>query len=238
LAKVPSNSSRRGSDYLLLESYYKTLPSTAGWAKQPGQLYYAHSAYPPEYPEILKPERIEPRDATKSRFYLKPFSDGDEHHIPSKELGLEDDELYYVYTGKRRLVAVLGCCEQTWYREERKQIILLCAPVFSFKPRHSQEFILRAQAFDFPNLFYLPPGNDGCTDESAARFEYIQPIAASCLNPALGLLSRQPISLSEQARDLMLVHLSRFLGLGEADRVAAILGDIKAYHDLIVEQLP
>ena len=233
-------SRRRGSVSLILrESYYRTLPAADGWARIPGQMYYPHSAYPPEIPRILWPVQVDPRDAAKSRFRLKAYSDGDEGHAPIKELGLEEDELYYVLTGKRRLVVALGSCAQAWYPTSRELIILLCAPVFSFRPRHAQDFVIRAQAFHFPNLFYLPPDNDGCADESAVRFEYIQPMAASCLQPCLGTLTRQPVALSEVARNLMLVHLAQFLGLGQTSQaVADILATIKAYHDLLIEQLP
>jgi len=201
-------------------------------------MYFAHAVYPPEYPKILWPVSVDPRDVGKSQFRLKPYSDGDEGHMPIKELGLEEDELYYVYKGKRRLVVTLGCCTQTWYPTAREEMILLCAPIFSFKARHSQDFVVRTQAFHYPNLFYLPPDNDGCTDESAVRFEYIQPIVASCLQPCLGVLSKLPVALTEAALKLMSVHLSSFLGLGLASPDAArIAGDISAYHDLLIEQL-
>jgi hypothetical protein len=95
---------------------------------QPGQLYYAHSVYPPAYPKILRVDNMNPHDLTKCQFTLKAFSDPDASHYPSKELGLEHDELYYAYVGKRRLVVVLGECTQTWYPTEREQRILLCAP--------------------------------------------------------------------------------------------------------------
>jgi len=201
-------------------------------------MYFAHSVYPPSYPAILWPVSVDPRDIGKTQFKLKRYSDGDELHLPIKELGLEEDELYHVYKGKRRLVVTLGSCTQTWYPTDREEIILLCAPIFSFKARHSQDFVVRTQAFHYPNLFYLPPDNDGCTDESAVRFEYIQPIAASCLQPCLGVLSKLPVALSEPALKLMSVHMSGFLGLGLTSPDAArILADISAYHDLLIEQL-
>jgi hypothetical protein len=193
------------------------------------------------------PVSYDPTDEAKSTYRIKPYSAGDEHHFPLKELHLQDDELYYVYTGKHRLVVVLGECTQTWHPTEREQRILLCAPVFSFKERHSQGVVIRTEAFDVPQWFYLPPDNAGCSNESAVRFEYIQPIMGSCLTPFLCALSpRSPVALSEEARVLMLVHLAQFLGVPvqrlpaeegttPTDAVAKLLGDIAAYRQLLLQ---
>jgi hypothetical protein len=243
---------RRGSDCLITsEPFYTTLSATDGWKLQPGQLYYSHAVYPTAYPKILRIDNLDPRDdPRRASFTLKDFSDPDASHYPSKDLGLEHDELYYAYVGKRRLVVVLGACAQTWYPTEREQRILLCAPVFSFKERHPQEVVIRTQAFDIPQWFYLPPDHDGCPDESAVRFEYIQPVMGSCLVPCQCALSpRLPVALSEEARVLLLVHLAQFLGVpvqrlpavegtAPTDAVAKLLDDIAAYRQTLLEQMP
>lgn len=204
----------------------------------PGQLYYAHVAYPPEYPLIVHAEQYDSKDESKSLFRIKPYSQGDETHRPVKLLNLEHDENLYVYRGKKRLMVVLGTCKLSWHEKELGKSVVLAAPAFSFKSAHPQELVVRTQAFDLPPWFYLPLDADGCQYESAVRFEYVQPVMASWLTPLLGVLSRKPVALSDAARDLLLVHLSRFLGLGEVTRAAAdVLGDIKAYHDLLIEQL-
>jgi hypothetical protein len=109
--------------------------------------------------------------------------------------------------------------------------------------------VIRTQAFDVPQWFYLPPDNAGCSSESAVRFEYIQPIMGSCLTPFLCALSpRLPVALSEEARVLLLVHLAQFLdspvqrpplagGTGPDDVLSKLLGNIAAYRQLLLEQL-
>jgi hypothetical protein len=196
---------------------------------------------------VVVPVSYNPTDEAESTYRLKPYSAGDEHHFPLKELRLQDGELFYVYTGKSRLVVVLGECTQTWHPTERDQRILLCAPVFSFKERHPQEIVIRTQAFNVPQWYYLPPDNAGCSSESAVRFEYIQPIMGSCLTPFLCALSpRLPVALSEEARVLLLVHLAQFLGVPvqrpptvegttPADAMAKLLDDIATYRQLLLK---
>lgn len=136
-------------------------------------------------------------------------------------------------------MVVLANGELDWHVNERRNKYVLCAPVFSFKNRHSQELIIRTQAFDLPNWFYLPPSADGCPYESAIRFEFIQPITTGYTAiPLRGTLSNAPVALSEQARSLLLVHLLRFLGIAELlPSIGQIINDIKDYHDLLIEQL-
>jgi hypothetical protein len=237
---------RRGSTDLIVDRFYESLASDDQWAMRPGQLYYAHAVYPTDYPEILKPDRPDPKLERDLTFTIKPYSDGDETHVPIKELKLRDKELLYVYRGKRRLVIVLGVCVQSWYHDAKGENILLCAPVFGFKPRHTQEKVIRTQAFDFHNLFYLPPDLDGCRDESAVRFEFIQPVMGSCLDVFKGFRSGLPVRLSDTAMNLLLVHLLAFLNRGlpsglapeghaDATAIARLTDDIKAYGQLLLD---
>ncbi len=203
----------------------------------PGQLYYAHLTYPFDYPRILYPEYYDPKNEQTSRFKIKRYSSGDEKHCPIKALNLASDEFLYVMRGKIRLMVVLATGPVNWHQDD-KNTSVLAAPVFSFKQRHSQEIVIRTQAFDIPSWFYLPPANDGCPKESAIRFEFIQPVRRGCIvRPLLGILSNSPVIISVKAMNLMHIHLMRFLGIGEFSSVCAkITEDIKAYHDLLLEQ--
>jgi len=208
-------------------------------ALNPGQLFYAHVTYPPDYPRIVYAEKYDPKDESKSLFRIKRYSDGDESHLPLKVLNLEHDDNLYVYRGKKRLLVILGTCKLSWHEKEIGKSVVLAAPVFSFKSGHSQELVVRTQAFDIPPWYYLPSDSDGCLYESAVRFEYIQPVMASWLAPFLGILSHRPVALSDKARDLMLIHLSRFLGFGSSERGAeAVAADMMAYRALLLEQIP
>ena len=163
----------KGSKNNIIDQYYKSLPLSEGYARKPGQFYFTHIAYPHDWPRILKLIHYDPQKESKSTFTIKRYSEGDEKHFPIKELQLRNDELFYVYKGKKRLVIILGYVESHWLNRKSSQKVVLCAPVFSFKRHHTQEMVVRTQAFDFPNLFYLPPSPYGCTDESAVRFEMI-----------------------------------------------------------------
>ncbi len=223
----------RASADLLIPQFYKLLNKEDSWAYKPGQLYLTHVVYPQPYPTILKLEKYDPRDETKSRFSIKRYSSGDEKHYPVKRLNLRTDEMFYIYTGKIRPVIILGYVESEWF--ETIQKILLCAPVFSFKPRHSQEYIIRAQAFVYPNLFYLPGSPKGCYKESAIRFELIQPIMKGFLQPYLNLIDKKPVSLTKEAYLFLLNHLSKFLGGGPIDK--RIEKDITTYQELLLESI-
>jgi hypothetical protein len=95
----------------------------------------------------------------------------------------------------------------------------------------------------------MPPYPDGCPEESAVRFEYIQPISGSSLNPCQTVLTpHRPVGLSEEARALLLVHLTQYVGVPlrrqktagaeeAADAAAKILDDIGVYRQLLLEQL-
>ena len=182
---------RRGNDCLITSGpFYTTLAAADGWKLQPGQLYYAHTVYPTAYPRILRIDNLDPRDdPRKASFTLKDFSDPDASHYPSKELGLEHDELYYACVGKRRLVIVLGECTQTWYPTEREQRILLCAPVFSFKRRHLQEVVIPCSAWSRggrTNQVAAPGASGGCVTEAVVAWH----TPGSRTPKSFGLLSR------------------------------------------------
>src|SRR3990172_6811442 len=192
-------------------AFYEVLDHPdADWNFLPGQLYWSHIAYPETHPKILKMVKYDPRSDKNTEFKISHYSDGDENHYPLHELGLREGELFYVYKGKKRLVVVLGYSESSWIVNKPQEYIL-CAPVFSFKPQHTQEIVIKTQAFNYPNLFYLPPDKDGCPNESAIRFEMIQPVVRNCLDPFFCTGKRKPVRLSEEGYWILLCHLLSFL---------------------------
>lgn len=220
-------------DFTIIGEYYESLKSDEGWAMKPGQFCYTHVVYPQAYPKILNLIQYDPKYENRSIFTIKNYSSGDEHHYPIKDLNLREDEMYYIYIGKIRLVIVLGYVDSEWLGSNRSQRILLCAPVFSFKSAHSQEMVIRTQAFDFPNLFYLPPSPSGCSEESAVRFEMVQPIMSGYIQPFYDRLNNKPIILNEAAYRLLMGHLVKFL-CGEIIN-KDINNDILAYRELLLE---
>ncbi len=228
------NTALKGSKNTLIDQYYESLPLSERYAKRSGQLYFTHVAYPHDWPHILKLTQYDPKKESKSTFIIKSYSEGDERHIPVKDLDLRDNELYYVFKGKKRLIIVLGYIESDWLNRDKVQEVLLCAPVFSFKPRHSQEMVIRIQAFDYPNLFYLPPRPHGCNKESAVRFEMIQPIMSSYLMPFDDYLNKKPVILTTVAYRLLMVHLVKFISNEILD--SNLYEDILTWHELLIEE--
>ena len=201
----------RGSKDLICDPFYETLKDPDDdWAFKPGQLFYSHIAYPETHPQILKMIKYDPRNEKNTTFVIKPYSNGDEKHYPVKELNLREDELFYVYKGKRRLVVVLGYIECSWSKDN-KQEYLLCAPVFSFKKEHTQEMIIKIQALLYPSLFYMSPSMNGCNEESAIRFEMIQPVIRNCIDPFFCYGEKKPVRLTSEAYWLLLCHLIKFM---------------------------
>ena len=201
----------RGSADLICDPFYETLNNPDDdWGFHSGQLFWSHIAYPETHPQILKMIKYDPRNERNTTFTIKPYSDGDERHYPVKDLNLRENELFYVYKGKRRLVVVLGYIKSSWFKNNPEEY-LLCAPVFSFKEAHTQEVILKIQAFSYPSLFYIPPSINGCPDESAIRFEMIQPVIRNSLDPFFCHGEKKPVKLSQEAYWILLCHLLKFL---------------------------
>lgn len=223
----------QGSPDLICNNFYQVLENPDDdWALKPGQLFYAHITYPETHPKILKLSKYDPRNERNTIFTIVPYNDGDEKHYPIRELNLRSNELLYVYKGKRRLVVLLGHIESTWIKE-KPQEYMLCAPVFSFKDYHSQEMVLRTQAFLFPNLFYLPPDRNGCPNESAIRFELIQSINRNSLDSFFCHGKNQPVRLTDEAFWIMLCRLIKFLNGKVIDAETEEL--IKIYSQLLTE---
>jgi hypothetical protein len=224
---------KRASTDLLIPEFYKRLSEEECREYSPGHLCFTHVVYPQSYPRILKPEKIHPKDETESTFLIKPYSSGDEKHYPIKILNLKADEMFYIYTGKMRPVVILGYVESEWF--EGKQNVLLCAPVFSFKDRHSQEFIVKTQAFVYPSLFYLPVNHKGCYAESAVRFELIQPIMDGYIQPYRNKIDNKPISLTNDAYWYLINHLLKFICGKPIDE--KLDEYVNIYRELLLESL-
>jgi len=222
----------KGSRDLICEPFFTFVEDR--WAMKPGQLYWAQAVYPHHYPLILQMVNYDPLDERKTEFRIKSYSSGDESHYPVKELGLREGELYHVYIGKQRLVVILGYIESEWLVGEKPQKILMCAPMFSFKSQHTQEMVIKTQAFAYPNLFYLPPDVNGCPEESAIRFELIQPIMKGFMQPfTIGSLSKG-IPLSEEAYWLMINHLVKYICNKKIDDEIDELAEV--YQGILLEE--
>lgn len=228
---------RKGCPDLICDEFYNLLDLKERWALKPGQFYFTHVVYPQHYPTILKLTKYDPKNEAANEFLIKPYSEGDEKHYPIHKLKLRESEMYYVYKGKKRLVIVLGYVESEWFGKAGIQKVVICAPVFGFRPSHSQEMVVKTQAFVYPNMFYLPPDPKGCYEESAVRFEMTQPIMKGYLQPYTvpAKTEKRPVQLSKTAYWLMMTHFVKYICGKVVDE--RLNEDIKAYQEMLLESL-
>ena len=219
---------------LLCERYYQRL-SNAGPDPMPGQIVFAHGVYPPDEPWIIQAIKYDGFNPQNSRYEVKKYQRDDRNNIPIAELQVQGDELLYVYKGKQRPFVILGVVKSKWKNALYEDTIFSCAPLFTFKKRHSEEFRIRCASFVFPDLFYLPAEADGCSEEGAIRFEYIQPIAKKGLHPYFAGSPSQPIALTDQAFALFLNHLSRFMFRRDLDQ--SVCETIDTYQKIVLDEL-
>jgi hypothetical protein len=201
----------------------------------PGQIVSAHSVYPTEEPWIVKVISYNAADPDRSQYELKKFEPADRTHFPVAELALRKDEHLYVYKGKERPLVVVGAMKSRWSNALYDEKIFVCAPLFTWKERHSDVFRIECAAFFHPSLFYLPAETDGCSCDGTVRFEYMQPILRKALHNYLAGTPSRPIALSNEAFALFLNHLGRFLFRKDFD--SEVCGQMDAYRALVKEQL-
>jgi len=228
---------KEGLSNLLCSNYYKFLdpPLSSPSPPIPGQLVVAHAVYPPTDPWVLKVINYNAVDESKSQYVAKRYEADDRSHMPIAELGLRSDENYYLYKGKERPLIVVRGIGSRWLNPLYDESLYACIPILSFKPRHNDEFRIKTMGFCNPDLFYLPPDANGCTEEGAARFELMQPIARKALHNYLKRSPSREVALSDEAFALFVNHLGRFLLAKDLD--AQICEQIDVYRSLVLEEL-
>lgn len=206
---------------------------------KPEQLYSAPIKYPLTPPKVLQLESYNPEREETTTFGISNYDPSNPlQEMPLKFLNLKSDDRLFILQGKKRPVIVLTCCDVDWlyntsFKSGIKEQMVLCLPVFTFKDRHTQEYIVKIQAFIFPNLFYLSPSSQGIFHESAARFELIQPIHKGDMQP-LKNVNNKPFRLSDNVLKLLYNQLSVFLSLTPLDEL--LQHDLIAYQQLVSEE--
>jgi hypothetical protein len=206
---------------------------------KPGQLYSAPIKYPLTPPKVLQLESYNPEREESTTFGISNYDPSNPlQEMPLKFLNLKSDDRLFILQGKKRPVIVLTCCDVDWlyntsFKSGIKEQMVLCLPVFTFKDRHTQEYIVKIQAFIFPNLFYLSPSSQGIFHESAARFELIQPIHKGDMQP-LKNVNNKPFRLSDNTLKLLYNQLSIFLSISPLDE--SLQQNLMAYQQLVFEE--
>lgn len=200
---------RRGSPNLICNPFYRELDLSERMSFLPGQIHSGLVIYPTYTPKVLEILKSDPKENTIA-VNIAPFSPRLKSHYPIKGIDLEEDEFLFIYQGKIRPIIIAGYTEATWINEEKPQKLYLCVPIFTFKNRHTQEMVIKSQAFQYPSLFYMPPDTVGLNEESVARFEMIQPITKGALQPLMSS-DHKPLALSDEAYFYFINHISNFL---------------------------
>ncbi len=104
---------------------------------------------------------------------------------------------------------------------------MVCVPLYTVdKPSIRREFVIGAQAFQFPSKFYLPPQPLHHIEEAIARFELIQTahVFAAKRFPD----EKNPVMLTDEFIALLRINLSSYLGAnldGEKFEILKLYGD-------------
>lgn len=218
---------------------YEELAMKERMSYKAGQLYSAPIKYPLTPPKVLQLESYDPIKEENTTFNISNYkSDEPLQEMPLKFLNLKSDDRLFILQGKKRPVIVLTCCHIDWLYNTSlesgiKEQMVLCLPVFTFKDRHTQEYIVKIQAFLFPNLFYLSSSSQGIFKESAARFELIQPIHKGDMQP-LKNVNNKPFRLSDNTLKLLYHQLSIFLSISPLNE--SLQQDLMAYQQIIFEK--
>lgn len=187
-------------------------------------------------------DNYNPLDELSSTWKLTTFSTGlrDKRlpHRPYKLFQLESDDDLVVVKCKIRPVLLIKKVSCDWRipgNVSRLFNTWLCLPLFSYKHRHSQGYVIADQSLKRPHHFYFPPSTPGLDYESAGKLVELQFIPERNLSPMKKLcetgtpVMQRPCCISGQAFHAVLGHIANFLPSIE------ITGAIKESYDFFVE---
>lgn len=130
--------------------------------------------------------------------------------LPIKSLGLKVNEHWFAVKGKMRPAIIIAKGPTRWATNESEQL-MICVPLYTVdKPKIHREFVISAQAFQYPSKFYIPPFPMFHIEESIARFELIQIAHVFAVRkfPA----NTNPAMLSDEFFSLLRLWLMSYLG--------------------------
>lgn len=183
-------------------------------------------------------------DERRSTWRLGEFSEGtrDERlrHRPYKTFQLESDDDLLVVKCKIRPTIAIQKVSCDWRFPGNRALLhhtWLCLPIFSYKNRHTQDYVLQDQSLDRPHHFYYPPGTPGLDNESVAKLIELQFVPEANLTPMRKMCEikqphmARPFKLVEDAFNAVLGHLSQILPRIE------ISGEIQEWYELFVAEV-
>lgn len=224
---------------LLCSPFYETRTSSGSDARgfpiiKAGQLVWAHVVYPTAKPQMLELVSLDRTDGAKSTFKIADYTAGSNPEFPVAELGLEDDEKFYILKGKRRQCIVLQTIRTRFAQPNSPEQYVWLVPRFRFKVRHTIDFQVNAAAFNIPSLFFTPAHTDGFDQSGVARFELTQSVPNTAVEPIFGRDLTQKF-LSPESWAILQLQLYFYCSGGK------VLDDglsetIRAYRQILLEE--
>lgn len=159
-------------------------------------------------------------------------------HRPYKVFQLESDDDLVVVKCKIRPILLIKKVSSDWRIPGNTAHLFdtwLCLPVFSYKNRHTQEYVIKDQSLKCPHHFYFPPGTPGIDNESAGKLIEMQFIPEGNLTQLKKMCDegtikmQRPFRVTEYAFHALLGHITNFFPYMD------ISGDVKAWYELFAE---
>lgn len=167
-------------------------------------------------------DEFDPLHEERSTWKIAKFINGTRDnrfpHRPYKIFQLETDDDLLVFKCKIRPVLVIKKIESDWRIPSKYyDNIWLCLPLFSYKNRHSQKYVLSDQKLQVPYRFYFPPGGPGLDEECSGLINELQCIPQANLYPKkyfCDIIDPNmdiPFKLGDNAFQAVIGHIARFL---------------------------
>ena len=194
----------------------------------------------------LVEDKYDPLHEEQSTWRITGFKFGTKEkrlpHRPYKAFQLESDTDLMILKCKIRPVLVIKKIESDWRVPTNYFFKLwLCLPLFSYKSRHSQQYVLRDQKLEIPHRFYFPLGTPGLDEECAGLLSGLQCIPEDNMYPKKCHCTQRepkmdrPIRVTEKAFQAVLGHIAQFLP------AVVVTGESLEWYDffkeLVIEQI-
>lgn len=176
---------------------------------------------------------LDKTNGAKSTFKVTDYTSGSSPEFPVAELGLEDDEKFYILKGKRRQCIVLQTVRTRFAQPNSPEHYVWLVPRFRFKVRHTIDFQIKAAAFDIPSLFYTPHHTDGFDQSGVARFELAQSVPNTAVEPLFTTKLRQKF-LTPESWAILQYQLYYYCSGKVLDQ--RMSETITAYHELVMDE--
>ena len=203
------------------ENFYKFIKNSENFS--PGQIVWAPVWYEKLDRWYLTSAHYDAMNEAGSTWFVNkmensPSSTNDQFVM--KYFRLEKNEQMYSLPGKVRSNLLVKNTHSDWLCHSREPTYWYCIPIFSYKDRHTANFVRKDQKLESTERFYMPPSYNeepGMNTESCLRFDSAQMVDERLLQP-MKLLSpkkkmKLPVSLSITALKVVMFHFVKSLNL-------------------------